>query len=88
MSLDFSYPVKSYFQKKNLMYFFDPFADIVDGHRSHLRWKGNYSELDARHWTPEMRSALNYDPKSAQNFDNGVFWVSASSVQKISQADY
>ena len=43
---------------------------------SHLRWKGNYSEMDARHWTPEMQTALNYDPKNAKNFDNGVFWVS------------
>ena len=43
---------------------------------SHLRWRGNYSELDSRHWTPEMQKALNYDPKCAKNFDNGVFWVS------------
>lgn len=44
---------------------------------SHLRWKGNYSELDSRHWTPEMQTALSYDPKNAQHFDNGVFWVRA-----------
>jgi calpain-7 len=43
---------------------------------SHLRWRGNYSEIDTRHWTPEMQKALNYDPKNAKNFDNGVFWVS------------
>ena len=43
---------------------------------SHLRWKGNYSEMDTRHWTSEMQTALNYDPKNAKNFDNGVFWVS------------
>ena len=47
---------------------------------SHLRWRGNYSELDARHWTPEMQKALNYDPKSAKNFDNGVFWVSFTKI--------
>ena len=39
---------------------------------SHLRWKGNYSENDVQHWTPEMKKTLNYDPKSAQNFDNGT----------------
>ena len=42
---------------------------------AHLRWKGNYSETDNRNWTPEMMKALSYDPKNAQNFDNGVFWV-------------
>ena len=28
----------------------------------------------------EMKSALNYDPKNAQNFDNGVFWVKHISI--------
>ena len=42
---------------------------------AHLRWKGNYSETDNRNWTPDMMKALSYDPKNAQNFDNGVFWV-------------
>jgi calpain-7 len=42
---------------------------------SHLRWKGNYSELDITNWTPELMSALNYDPKKAINIDNGVFWI-------------
>nr|CAH7759709.1 unnamed protein product [Callosobruchus chinensis] len=32
---------------------------------SHLRWRGNYSELDAKHWTPELQRQLNYDPNSA-----------------------
>ena len=47
---------------------------------SHLRWRGNYSELDVKHWTPEMQKALNYDPKSAKNFDNGVFWIDYDSL--------
>lgn len=38
---------------------------------SHLRWKGNYSETDSAHWTPELQQALNYDPKLAQTVDNG-----------------
>lgn len=38
---------------------------------NHLRWKGRFSEHDTKHWTPEMQSILNYDPKSAQSFDNG-----------------
>ncbi|CAH1395446.1 unnamed protein product [Nezara viridula] len=37
---------------------------------SHVRWRGNYSELDTLHWTREMCAALNYDPKSAASFDN------------------
>ena len=48
--------------------------------RPHLRWKGNYSEFDARHWTPKMKAALKYDPKDAQNFDNGVFWIDYDSM--------
>lgn len=47
---------------------------------SHLRWRGNFSELDTRHWTPEMQKALNYDPKNASNFDNGVFWIDYESL--------
>lgn len=38
---------------------------------NHLRWKGNYSEKDTVHWTPELQKVLNYDPQSAQMFDNG-----------------
>ncbi|XP_042232051.1 calpain-7-like isoform X2 [Homarus americanus] len=47
---------------------------------SHLRWKGNYSEMDQEHWTPDMCKLLNYDPKSAQTFDNGVFWIDYDSL--------
>nr|XP_022900986.1 calpain-7-like [Onthophagus taurus] len=47
---------------------------------SHLRWKGNYSELDIRHWTPQLQKTLNYDPNSAAAFDNGVFWIDFDSI--------
>lgn len=47
---------------------------------SHLRWRGNYSELDMRHWTRELQTELNYDPHSAAQFDNGVFWIDYDSI--------
>ncbi|CAL7935433.1 unnamed protein product [Xylocopa violacea] len=47
---------------------------------SHLRWKGNYSELDRIHWTNELKETLNYDPDSASQFDNGVFWIDYDSI--------
>ncbi|MBN3305524.1 calpain-7 [Amia ocellicauda] len=42
---------------------------------SHLRWKGRFSERDEKSWTPELLKYLNFDPKMAQKFDNGVFWI-------------
>jgi hypothetical protein len=38
---------------------------------THLRWKGRYSEMDTASWTPQLQSALNYDPLGAQQFDDG-----------------
>ncbi|KAF6774821.1 hypothetical protein AHF37_06098 [Paragonimus kellicotti] len=60
----------------------------VDGKRllllknpwSHLRWKGNFSELDSRNWTPELQAKLNFDRASAQSVDNGVFWIDYDSL--------
>ncbi|XP_060637815.2 calpain-7 isoform X3 [Anolis sagrei] len=43
---------------------------------SHLRWKGRYSENDMKNWTPELQKYLNFDPRTAQKIDNGIFWIS------------
>ncbi|KAM5279558.1 calpain-7 isoform 6-T6 [Ctenodactylus gundi] len=43
---------------------------------SHLRWKGRYSENDVKNWTPELQKFLNFDPRTAQKIDNGIFWIS------------
>ncbi|KAK9306776.1 hypothetical protein QLX08_002670 [Tetragonisca angustula] len=55
---------------------------------SHLRWKGNYSELDGVHWTSELKEALNYDPDSASQFDNGVFWIDYDSICRFFDVFY
>ncbi|XP_058130036.1 calpain-7-like [Anopheles ziemanni] len=47
---------------------------------SHLRWRGNYSELDVIHWTSELQRTLGYDPKLAATYDNGVFWIDYPSI--------
>lgn len=36
-----------------------------------MRWKGRYCENDAENWTKALQQKLNYDPKAAQNYDNG-----------------
>lgn len=47
---------------------------------THLRWKGRYSEKDLQNWTLEFCKALDYNPKDAQQFDDGVFWIDYPSV--------
>lgn len=47
---------------------------------SHLRWKGNFSELDVTNWTEELKTLLNYDPALAEQVDNGIFWIDYNSV--------
>ncbi|KAG8572807.1 hypothetical protein GDO81_012170 [Engystomops pustulosus] len=42
---------------------------------SHLRWKGRFCEKDERSWTPELQKYLNFDPRTAQKIDNGIFWI-------------
>ncbi|XP_043462564.1 calpain-7-like [Leptopilina heterotoma] len=55
---------------------------------SHLRWKGNFSELDRNHWTSSLQEALNYDPDSASQFDNGIFWIDYDSICRFFDVFY
>lgn len=55
---------------------------------SHLRWRGNYSELDTQHWTKEMKETLGFNPDSAAMFDNGVFWIDYESILRFYDVFY
>ncbi|XP_049872970.1 calpain-7-like [Pectinophora gossypiella] len=55
---------------------------------SHLRWRGNYSELDTAHWTPQLQAQLNYDPDNAAQYDNGVFWIDYNSILEFFDVFY
>ncbi|KAG7308895.1 hypothetical protein JYU34_006165 [Plutella xylostella] len=55
---------------------------------SHLRWRGNYSELDTTHWTAALRQQLHYDPDSAAQYDNGVFWIDYASILRFFDVFY
>ncbi|CAB0001595.1 unnamed protein product, partial [Nesidiocoris tenuis] len=62
----------SYSQREKLVQLKNPW--------SHVRWKGNYSELDVNHWTRQMCQELDYDPQNAAYYDNGVFWIDFKSL--------
>uniref|UniRef100_A0A914HV50 Calpain catalytic domain-containing protein n=1 Tax=Globodera rostochiensis TaxID=31243 RepID=A0A914HV50_GLORO len=47
---------------------------------TNLRWKGRFSEKDVTSWTPEMCAKLDYNPKDAQQFDDGIFWIDYPSI--------
>ncbi|GAV02710.1 hypothetical protein RvY_13240-2 [Ramazzottius varieornatus] len=55
---------------------------------SSTRWKGNFSDRDVRNWTPAMKTALSYNPESAAQFDNGVFWIDYASVLRFFDVFY
>ncbi|XP_044583810.1 calpain-7-like isoform X2 [Cotesia glomerata] len=69
---------------------------LVDGKRllqlknpwSHLRWRGNFSEHDIHHWTPQLKRTLNYDPESASQYDNGIFWIDYESICRFFDVFY
>jgi calpain-7 len=56
--------------------------------KSDKSWKGNYSDGDRVHWTPELRRRLNYDQTQAQQVDNGVFWIDWKSLQTFYDVIY
>ncbi|TPX33127.1 hypothetical protein SmJEL517_g03958 [Synchytrium microbalum] len=47
---------------------------------SHKRWKGPFSHLDTKNWTPELKRELNYDQLGAMQNDDGIFWIDFESV--------
>lgn len=55
---------------------------------SHIRWRGNFSELDVNHWTAELKQALDYDPHNAATFDNGIFWIDYDSILRFFDVFY
>ncbi|ELU09786.1 hypothetical protein CAPTEDRAFT_220858 [Capitella teleta] len=52
------------------------------------RWKGNFSDFDTVHWTPEMEKALSYNRKVAVDNDNGIFWIDFDSLRKFFKIIY
>uniref|UniRef100_A0A914HTA7 Uncharacterized protein n=1 Tax=Globodera rostochiensis TaxID=31243 RepID=A0A914HTA7_GLORO len=44
------------------------------------RVEGRFSEKDVTSWTPEMCAKLDYNPKDAQQFDDGIFWIDYPSI--------
>ncbi|XP_044311581.1 calpain-7 isoform X4 [Varanus komodoensis] len=55
---------------------------------SHLRWKGRYSENDKKNWTPDLQKYLNFDPRTAQKIDNGIFWMAWEDLCKYFDVIY
>ena len=55
---------------------------------AHVRWKGRFSERDVDSWTPALQAALRFDPKSAANFDNGIFWIDMESLVRFFDVAY
>ena len=53
-----------------------------------LQWKGAYSSADQRWADARLRKALNYDPDTARQHDNGVFWIDYASLLKYFQGVY
>lgn len=55
---------------------------------SHVRWRGNFSELDVKNWTPDFLKRLNYDLEKAASNDDGIFWIDYDSLRHFFDVIY
>ena len=53
-----------------------------------IRWRGRFSPSDTKSWTPELRQKLGYDVETAQQVDNGEFWIDWAAVQRYYDVIY
>ncbi|KAJ3134094.1 calpain 7 [Physocladia obscura] len=45
-------------------------------------YAGQFSHLDDKNWTPQLKAALNFDQLGAMQHDDGIFWIDFNSVMQ------